>query len=196
MTKYIKIYEEGINSGIKGGFRNEIISRKIYLSYPTFAFKDNHDIEFEILNSISNEFKIPLSSVQVVGSSKTGYSYFKNTEFKIGQSDLDIAIIDPYLFQKYCEIVLKETNGFTDLTKFKRSQESNNYNSYKNYLAKGIFRPDFMPAIEAKKKWFNFFNKLSNKYDTIFSDINAGIYFSQTFFEYKQSENIDHYKKL
>jgi hypothetical protein len=189
------MYNRGIKKGIEQGLKNEVISRKIYLVYPTYAFLGDYDFEFELLSSISNEFKVPITSIQVVGSSKTGYSYFKNTPHKIGESDLDIAIIDPILFQKYCEIVMRETNGFQDLTKFNRSEESNDFFSYKEYLSKGIFRPDFMPACDAKRKWFNYFNKLSLNYNSIFSDINAGIYFSQVFFEYKQSQNIDFFKR-
>lgn len=189
------MYIQGIKKGIENGFRDEVISRKIYITYPTFAFKDNCEMEFELLNSISCEFKIQISSIQVVGSSKTGYSFYKNKSFEPGKSDLDVAIIDPILFQRYCEIVMKEANGFTDLSNFKKTSEANDYNSYKNYLAKGIFRPDFMPTCEAKRRWFNFFNKLSQRYNNLFSDINAGIYFSQVFFEYKQAESINFYKQ-
>ena len=100
---------------------------------------------------------------------------------------MDVAIVDPLLFQRYCETVLKVTVGFSDLTKF----SDGNSKQYSKYIAKGIFRPDLMPASDARRDWFNFFNKLSANYNDLFSDINAGIYFNQTFFEYKQSENIE-----
>lgn len=186
-----KIYENAIRLGIKKGLGNELIGRKIFITYPTFAFTEMLEAEFDILNSISDYFQIPITSIQVVGSSKTGYSYHKSTIFVKGTSDLDIAIIDPGLYQKYCEIVAQVTKGFADLSKFKRTSDVNNYLSYCKYLAKGIFRPDLMPTCEAKKNWFNFFNKLSNNYVDDFSDINAGIYFSQKFFEQKQAETID-----
>lgn len=190
------MYFEGFNSGIEQNLRNEVIARKIYLSYPTFVFKDNCDLEFKILNDISNEFKIPLTSIQIAGSSKTGYSYVKDKDFIAGQSDLDVAIIDPWLFQKYSEIVMKESDGLKDQSKFGRTKEGNSrYQIYASNLAKGFFRPDCMPPCETRKKWFNFFNKLSEQYIDLFKDINAGIYFSQVFFEYKQGENIDFFKE-
>lgn len=186
------MFKEGINSGLEAGYSVDVISRKIYTTYPTYAFNGDYDIQFEILNAIATEFNVPITAIQVAGSSKTGINFLKDSSFTKGSSDLDIAIVDSLLFQKYCEIVLKETYGFRDLSNFSRGDAS----SYSKYIAKGFFRPDFMPTCEAKKEWKNFFNKLSVKYIDLFSDINAGIYFSQTFFELKQSSNIDAYKRL
>lgn len=189
------MYNRGIRSGVDQGLSNEEICRKIYLTYPTYAFEGDFEMEFELLNRISYEFNLPITAVQIAGSAKTGYSYFKSTEFVKGSSDLDIAIIDPYLFQAYCEIVMQETRGLKDLSRFKRTADTDNYKAYIKYIANGYFRPDLMPACEPRKEWFNFFNKLSQNYVNYFSDINAGIYFSELFFEYKQSENIDIFKR-
>lgn len=191
------MYNTGIQLGIDNSVRNDVIARKVYLSFPTYIFIGNEELEFELLNSISNFFKIPYTSVQVVGSSKTGFSYYKNKDFIKGESDLDIAIVDENLFIEYCEIILRETNGFKDISNFGRTKDGDsNFDSYKTYITKGIFRPDLMPNCEARKKWFVFFNKLSSKYFELFSDINAGIYLSQKFFEYKQADNVDFYIKL
>lgn len=191
------MHDLGIQHGIDNNFRNEVIARKIYLSFPTQVFINNEEKEFELLNSIRNHFKIPFKSIQVAGSSKTGYSYFHNRIFIPGDSDLDIAIIDPDLFRRYCEKILNETNGLRDQTNFGRHDDgSSKFGSYCKYIAKGIFRPDFMPIGETSKKWFNFFNKLSADYVDFFSDINAGLYFTEKCFELKQAENIDYYKKI
>src|SRR5438094_10293333 len=127
------MYLDGVKLGLKQGLRNEVISRKIYTIYPAFAFEGDLDKQFEIYNAISNEFKVPITSIQMVGSAKTGYSYVKDKSFNKGESDLDIAIVDPFLFQKYSEIVIKETAGFTDLSNFK------DINQYSKYIMKGIF---------------------------------------------------------
>ena len=191
------MYNRGIQVGIDKDVRNDVIARKVYLSFPTNIFVGKEELEFELINSISNFFKIPYTSIQVAGSSKTGFSYFKNKEFVLGESDLDIAIVDTNLFVEYCEIVLRETDGFRDLSSFSRTKDSySNFDSYKTYITKGFFRPDLMPNCDARKKWFNFFNRLSEKYFELFSDINAGIYMSQKFFEFKQAENVDFFKKL
>ena len=188
------MYNKGMQLGLDQGMQNEDICRKMYITYPTYAFEGDYELEFEITNEISLEFDLPITAIQIAGSAKTGYSYYQSRGFVKGESDLDVAIIDPFLFQAYCEIVMHETKGLKDLTKFRRTEENNNYKSYIKYIANGYFRPDLMPACEPRKQWFNYFNKLSQKYVAHFSDINAGIYFSQTFFEYKQSENIEIFK--
>ena len=191
------MYEEGIEVGIKNNIRRDVIARKIYLSFPTSIFVGKEELQFEITNSIANQFKVPITSVQVVGSAKTGYSYYKNKSFVEGESDLDISIVSKDLFIKYSEIVLTETKGFKDLSIFGRNRDGkSNFESYRHYINKGVFRPDLMPTCEAKKKWFNYFNKLSEKHFELFSSINAGIYLSQKFLEFKQADNIDFYKKI
>ena len=140
------MYKEGIEIGLKNGLDPGVIARKIYLSFPTHVFKGKEEMEFELLNSIKEFFRIPFSSIKVVGSSKIEYSYVKNKKFIQGQSDLDVAIVDSHLFQFYCESVFKETIGLTDLSKFGRSSEGvSKYPSYCKYLSKGMFRPDLMP---------------------------------------------------
>lgn len=191
------MYNDGIDKGLSNGMRNEVISRKIYLSFPTDVFKAHEEDEFDIRNAISIYFKIPIYSIQVAGSSKTGYSYHQNRPFIPGESDLDIAVIDPELYRRYTEMVYKKTNGLKDLSDFGRSQNGVAHSEiYKNSILKGIFRPDAMPASDERKEWFKFFNKLSAKYIHLFKDINCGIYFSQTYFEFKQSDNVDIYKEL
>jgi hypothetical protein len=191
------MYNKGIDKGFEDGMRNEIISRKIYLSFPTEVFKNKQEDEYEIRNAISIFFNIPIYSVHVAGSSKTGYSYYQNQPFEPGISDLDIAVVDPELYRRYTEIVFKKTNGLKNLSEFGRTKNGVAHSEiYQSSILKGIFRPDAMPTSTERKEWFKFFNKLSEKYVDLFKDINCGIYFSQTFFEFKQADNIDIYKEL
>lgn len=183
-TKKIK---EELNENIE----HKEISRKIYLSYPTKVFIGIEDSEYDILNKISEYFRIPLYNVHVAGSAKTGYSYYKSKEFIAGESDLDIAIIDSNLFIKYVDIVSTVTKGFKD----KRRFNYNKYPSYCNYIASGIFRPDLMPRCKEKSEWFSFFNKLSGSYYELFKDINAGIYATQSIFEERQARNFNILRK-
>lgn len=189
------IYNNGISKGIKDGLHKSVIARKIYLSYPTFIFKDEPEREFSLLNEIRNYLNLSLSSIQVVGSSKTGYSYYKNRNYIKGKSDLDIAIIDQTLFLNYAEEVFDITNGFRNLSSFGMNEDISNYDFYSSSILKGIFRPDLMPSCDLKRNWFNFFNKLSESYNDLFSDINAGIYLNEYYFEIKQSQNVDWFKK-
>ncbi|WP_312399178.1 hypothetical protein [Chryseobacterium sp.] len=186
---------EAINKGLSEKKTHIEIVRKVYLTYPTKAFIDNEEKQYDILDEISQFFGIPINHIQVCGSSKVGRSFHKSSSFTPKVSDLDISIIDTSLFTYYSETVFKVTNGLQNLTKFS-SARGNNFANYTQYVSKGIFRPDFMPSCPERAAWFKFFNELSLKHKDYFKSINAGIYQSQTFFEYKQVKNIKDYIKL
>ncbi|WP_164112366.1 MULTISPECIES: hypothetical protein [Sphingobacterium] len=186
---------ESIDKGLAERKSHVEIVRKVYLTYPTKAFIENEERQYDILNEISLFFDIPINHIQVCGSSKVGRSFHKTSTFKPKISDLDIAIIDPSLFTQYSEIVFKLSEGFQNLTKFS-SSKGNSFANYSSYISKGIFRPDFMPSCQQRAAWFKFFSELSLKHNDYFKSINAGIYQSQTFFEFKQVKNIKDYIKI
>lgn len=184
---------EAIEEGIEKEIPHEETIRKVYLSYPTFAFLSNEDLKYEIFNEISLFFSIPITSIQVTGSGQIGKSLHKKTDFVIQKSDLDIAIIDHDLFLKYMEIVSNETNGYRDTNKFARDPKTgvSLKQQYQIYLSKGMFRPDLMPACAERNKINSFFGNLSTKHSKVFKSINAGMYISQFFFEKKQKTAIE-----
>lgn len=184
---------ESIEEGIKANRPHNEIARKIYLTYPTTVLVGKEERQFQILNEISEYFNVPIMNIQVVGSSKTGYSFHKITPFNPLTSDLDIAIIDGNLFQHYTEWVYKISEGFSNRTGFQNYDGISTYQQYINCVAKGIFRPDLMPTGKKRLNWLKFFGQLSSKNKDLFKSINAGIYLSQTFFEIKQTSNINEY---
>lgn len=163
------------------------IARKIYLSYPTAVFQDNLDDEFKIKNEISLFFKTPFRNIHVVGSAKTGESFFKGTKFDSTNSDLDIAIIDPQMFNYYMEHVFIFTDNYRNFTGFSSNDTKN---SYEVYLSRGIFHPKFMPRCPEKIRINSFFNQLSNTYSNSFKNITMVLYASEFFFESKQAKTI------
>ncbi len=193
-THFYMNHIEAIEKSLKEKLSYREIVRKIYLTYPTKALVDREELQYEIFNEISTHFCIPINHIQVCGSSKVGRSFHKDAQFTPKFSDLDIAIIDSSLFLKYAEIVFNETKGFMDLTKF-TNKDVNNFDNYSNYIAKGIFRPDYMASCKERAEWHRFFHTLSLKHNDYFKSINAGIYLSQVFFEYKQTANISYYVK-
>lgn len=185
------MYEKAIREGKRRRQLNSIISRKIYLSYPTAVFQKLEDMEFDILNLISEKFEIPFNSIQIIGSAKTGYSYFKKKSFEKGISDLDVAIIDQRLFTKYLEYAYDRTNGFSDLSTF---YDEEHHKRFIKTIPEGFLNPFYLPRGNLKNEWFDFFNQnLSSKYIHYFKSINAGIYTSQYFFEMKQAHIIEEY---
>jgi len=121
------VHKEAIESDIKSGVSLNIISRKIFLSYPTAIFHENYDVEFEIKDRIAETFKIPFTSIHIVGSAKTGYSFWKNREFLEKESDLDIAIISSQLFTKMLDYAYTITKGYTDNRNFQEKKHEISY---------------------------------------------------------------------
>ena len=181
---------EAINASVEAGQSYVDIARKIFLVYPTKVFVGNEEQQYAITNKIARHFDVPLTSIQVAGSAKTGRSFFQKRDFVPGSSDLDIAIIDSRLFSKYMEIVYSETRGYTDKTRFSIRDNRSTYDEYLTYITKGIFRPNLMPAGQEKANITNFFGLLSRNHTDLFKDINAAIYLSESFFESKQRSAI------
>lgn len=158
-----------------------------------FVFKENRDQGFEILQSIAEHFKVPLRSVHVVGSAQLGYSFMKDRDFVAGDSDLDIAIVHSKMFLEYHELCYKITNKYRNLTVFPRHgnlEPSEVATLFRENLAKGYFRPDYMPLSDERREWLQFFERLGDAYVDKFKKITCGIYLSQMFFTSKQEEVI------
>lgn len=186
----------GIKSGLEKSEPNKDIARKLYLSYATEVFRDQEDKEFYIKNNIAKQLNIPFSTIEIAGSGKTGLSFFKDKKFEPGKSDLDIAIINLPLFNEFCETAHDLTKGYTDLTVFPIYKMRSTAQQFKNGISNhGFVNPFFMPNCELKSKWLEFFNSLSNNHYDLFKNINGGIYASEYFFEHKQQECIDQYKR-
>jgi len=185
---------QSIKSSLSEGKLPIDIARKIFLSYQTQAFSGRENIEYEIKNSIKEHLKVPFISIHVSGSAKTGFSFFKQTMFTEGKSDLDVAIISLNLYNSLLEIAHKETDGFTNLSVFPMYKGKRTDKQFLAGLQKGFFNPFFMPNCQEKLEWIDYFRNLSNSYYTIFKNINAGVYASEYFFEYKQAECIEEFQ--
>jgi hypothetical protein len=68
---------------------------------PTFAFEGREDIGYQITEQAAAFFNVSVRAVHACGSAKLGFSPHKGTEFAIGTSDLDLAIIDENCFTRY-----------------------------------------------------------------------------------------------
>ena len=184
-----------IGDMVSSSASHRVIARRLFLyDFPT-VFSSDQERGFNIMNAVCDHFKLPFSSLKVVGSAQTGYSYIKGRDFIQGDSDLDLAIINSDLFQYYSEEIYWLTDRYSDLTRFQRRNDVSSVQSFRNYLSEGQFRPDMMPNGKLKTDWFSFFNKLSNNHTEVFKNINAGIYLSEGFFVMKNSSIISEYKK-
>jgi len=177
---------DAIDAGLKNNISHNKLVRKVFLCYPTKVFVGDEERQFEILNDVADHFGVSITCVQVAGSAKFGHSIIKKKDFEVGNSDLDLAIIDSQLFSDYMGIVLEVSDGYTDGAKFSRSNGRSKKEEYLKNLARGIFRPDLMPTGKERADWFGFFGRLSNKHSGVFKSISAAVYLSQVCFENKQ----------
>ena len=182
---------EKIDRWSSNGESSLMIARRIYFLSPTVAFEKEPDRELEIYQAVSKFFHIPFNSIQIVGSAKTGVSLIKNTPFSIENSDIDIAVIDQSLFMSYVEEAFTISEGYARNDLFPTKNGRPTSYSFKEYLAKGMFRPDLMPYCPERAKWMSFFSKLSGKHREFCAGMSAAIYASSVFFEWKQKMVID-----
>ncbi len=195
MTEAQQKLNAKIGTMVGASLPQRFVARRLFLYDFCYVFEKNPDQGFQILNAICEKFKLPFTAVKVVGSAHTGYSYLKKRDFVPGESDLDVAIISPSLFQEYSQSVYWLTHRYSDLSRFERRDGVSTAQDFRNSLGSGQFRPDRMPTCQLKADWYSFFNKLSNSYADLFKNINAGIYLSEGFFEMKNASILEAYEK-
>lgn len=187
--KYKASLALSINDGIKDGYPDNVIVRKLFCYEKPIVLNldDFQAIGFSIFNEVSDQFSIPLRSIYVSGSAQTGYSYIKKKDFEKKLSDLDLAIVDTMLFKEYLDIVFNVTERYTNNILFDNVDSMKNF---KNYAGKGIIKPELMPNIQIRNDWEKFFNDISSRYSDYFKSINCCIYLSDVIYEWKQASLI------
>ncbi len=177
------------------GDSSERIVRRLFYFRRSPITVVHEDPIFDIFDSVAARFNVPFKSIYVSGSAQTGHSLYKNRDFIESESDLDLAIVDANLFQRYAEISYVVTKGYSDLRSFQTRRDVNDVPQFfKKNLARGWFRPDLMPNCRQKTEWHSFFQGLSNKYINTFKGVSCGIYLSQTFFEGRLVKTLNNYK--
>ena len=114
-------------------------------------FDNREEDYFEFRNTIAKHFGIGFHEVFIVGSSKLGYSYHKDSTFSL-ESDIDVVLVNENLFESFyynvCEYQYGIDNGLVTITQAERTV----YNQFLKYLVQNS-------AI--KSEWFNFFESIS-----------------------------------
>lgn len=182
----ISDYRQELDNQIKQNRKREEIIRNFYILRPTCSFENHYHYAEKIILEVSNHFNVPLSNILVCGSAKLGFSLAKNSDFKPGESDLDLAIVDASIFTKYFNIILKETNNYNKKHLFLSSNDQDNKALYLSFLNRGIINPIYMPNIREKTEILSFFSRLSIPYRNHFASISVCFYLSEYSFQRKQ----------
>lgn len=183
-------YKEQIKNHLEQDTDFEKIVRMFYLVHPTCAFSEDYEKADEILNEVSDFFKIPINDIVVCGSAKLGFSLVKQTIFEKGRSDLDLAILNRDCYFSIFDEVLKSTMNYSKRNMF----SGNNYDKYTSAVSKGMINYKFLPRIERRTKLLTFFDMISIKYRNYFSTITCCFYASEFAFKQKQINGLNKFK--
>lgn len=168
-------------------------AQRVFLEEPSFAITGKKDYEFDIKQRVSNYFSVPFRSIAFCGSAHLGFSPHKNTEFRPGGSDLDIAIISMNAFQDAWATLVETTKAFTDLSGFPPSKKKDidTPTSVREMMSKrGLLHLDNMPKCERFDNDRTFLDTISKKYNVMFSSVKVSFYISEYAFCWKQNSAI------
>lgn len=139
--------------------------RKHVLHGTPFVFQNREDEFYEFRKRIALKFNIPFHEVYITGSGKLGFSPFKNKDFDY-DSDIDVAIISPGLFESIMKNIALYQIQFRAARAVVRDRELDMYHEFLEYVALGWIRPDKLPVSfqmnSFKDDWFDFFREISN----------------------------------
>jgi hypothetical protein len=158
--------------------------RRAYFDRPSFALAGKHEVEFEIKRLVADRYRIPFRSVVFTGSAQLGFSPQKDTEFKQGSSDLDIACIDARLFQDVWQSLLNVTRAFSDLSGFNSYQHAERLRD--QILRRSMILFDYLPRSRERAEEQRFLDGLSQRFRGNFGRISMAVYMNEWAFCWKQ----------
>lgn len=142
-----------------------LISDKFLIQGTPFVFEGDSDKFFDFKQRISDYFGVGTHEIFIVGSSKLGFSYWKQKAFS-ADSDIDVAIVSEMLFEKYSTIVMEYVYDYRSKVLTHTEQQEKNYRYFLQCLALGFIRPSIFPEIFFSRdpdfKWDSFFRSISS----------------------------------
>ncbi|MBR0584966.1 hypothetical protein HF326_18105 [Bacillus altitudinis MN12] len=176
--------------------------KRLYFIYPTLHV--NHEELGDIINEAQKRFNTSFHRIKVIGSKHQGFSFMdKNGDGEIkyvqDDSDIDLAIIDSYLFNKLSTNTLIETNNFQDKTKFKpdkfmgKKNVLNYFSYYRKNLISGFIRPDSLGCYRDRKLFKDFSEDMKSEYDI---KISAAVYLNEISFIMRLDKQIRQFYEM
>lgn len=182
------------------GAKSDAIARRVYIVEFPAALKDYSAEFFDIIERVRDFFGVPINDIRLGGSAQSGYSFHENRPFVLGQSDLDLAIVNTSLFEKYLRIVQArivpdpESVPTPNQSLFPTRRGNSVYNQFlKKVAIEGALFPQLMPICPEVQDIIDFQNRLSEMYTRFFKDISVVFFLSCAFFEFRQRSNIGRY---
>ncbi len=161
---------------------NELLDfcRKYVIHGTPHVFINRNEDFYEFKKRISCKFDISFHEVFITGSGKLGFSPFKNKTFDY-DSDIDIALISPVLFESIMKDVSRYQMRFRKAREVVSEKELIMYHEFLEYVALGWIRPDKLPISfqmkTFKNDWFAFFQSISNGHSEVGNyKVSAGVF--------------------
>lgn len=173
--------------------RTTFIQRNFFNGTP-FVFRERDGDYYNFAKRIADQFNIRYTDINIVGSSRFGFSPYKFTEFSF-ESDIDVTICNETLFEQYFELISDYTYQLRYREIFLRKEQYNQYIKFLKYFSTGWMRPDLLPSntvefIEIRERWDDFFKTISyGKSEVGNFKVKAGLFKNQAYAEkyYKSS---------
>ena len=173
--------------------RTTFIQRNFFNGTP-FVFRERDGDYYNFSKRIADHFNIRYTDINIVGSSRFGFSPYKFTEFSF-ESDIDVTICNENLFEQYFELISDYTYKLRYREIFLRRDQYNQYIKFLKYFSTGWMRPDLLPSntvefIEMRERWDDFFKTISyGKSEVGNFKVKAGLFKNQAYAEkyYKSS---------
>ena len=136
-----------------------------------------------VRQAVAEHFEIHVNHVIIVGSAKLGYSVSPKKSFKPfdDKSDLDVAIVNNALFEKYWLEMYKAKKSMIEWPELSQAQK---------YLFQGWIRPDKLPLLNIRNSWFDFFAGLQSRDGCGPYPVRGGLYYNHDFLELYQENGV------
>ncbi|AIM59598.1 hypothetical protein IX49_03340 [Cellulophaga lytica] len=160
----IEEFNEELKTCSTDELKSRFIEKNLVHGIP-FVFYGNEGDYYSFREKIAKKFNIQINDISIVGSSKLGFSYEKNTKFSL-ESDIDVVIVNENLYEEYQQAICEYQYQIDRLKKNITVGELEQYNRFLAYFIKGWMRPDLIPSsfdIDIlRNNWFQYFKTLSN----------------------------------
>ena len=183
----IENFNEELKTCSTPDLKSRFIEKNLVHGIP-FVFNGNEGNYYNFREKIAKKYSININDIFIVGSSKLGFSYEKNTMFSL-ESDIDVVIVNEELYEVYQQAICDYQYQIDRLKKNITVGELEQYNRFLSYFIKGWMRPDLLPTsfdIEIlRDDWFQYFKTLSNGRSEVGNyKVSAGLF-----------KNIEYFKK-
>jgi hypothetical protein len=172
------------------------IAARVFVDASPAAFADRPDEHAQIVGEIARHLGVGTDRIFVTGSAQVGFSLMHGKPFAHGRSDLDFAIVDAALAQRYAGAVRRVTDGLRRVDAFTATHHadqrtpSHKRDAYLSFESDGLIRADLMPDCAERSEFLALFAGLSAAHATRYAEITGLVYASRDAFLRKQAARI------